>query len=224
MTPTCVVSKGFDVSSFGNTSAGFCIAQPEQRGKCLSRNGLLFGFGVAELKKARQPGVIGARLALTKSHTGGATMAKTKANTDRATIPITTDATGGISEETAEELTDAVIEYLQNELLPKYGLDDTDIFPAMEAILRKWNEGAVVLLDLGQDMATLTRLEAWSERKGCSVEEAAHKVLAQCAPAVLPTAEEDAELEAELAEYEQSGAKESVPPLPEPKKPDWDVN
>jgi hypothetical protein len=145
-------------------------------------------------------------------------MAEIKPSSGRATMPITIHASGGIREETAEELTDAVIQYLQDELLPKYGLDDTDIFPAMEAILRKWNEGSVVLLDLGKDSATLTRLEAWSERKGCSLAEAAHRVLARCAETELPTAE-DEELEAELA-----GAKAAVPTLPAPSKPDWDVN
>jgi hypothetical protein len=139
-------------------------------------------------------------------------MAEAKPITGRATMPIAIDASGGISEETAEELTDAVIQYLQDELFPKYGLDDTDIFPAMEVILRKWNEGAVVLVDLGQDSATLTRLEAWSERKGCSVAQAAHKVLFECAEAVLRTTEEDEALDAKFASAQQSLGELSPPP------------
>jgi hypothetical protein len=41
----------------------------------------------------------------------------------------------------AEEMTDALLHYLQETLLPKYGLDATDTFPAMEAVVRTWNEG-----------------------------------------------------------------------------------
>jgi hypothetical protein len=141
-----------------------------------------------------------------------------------------------LTREIADEMTTDVIHYLKDTLLPKYGVGGADIYTAMEAIYREWcgAEGVVVPVELKERSATLWRLRDWSERNGCSVEEAAHLVLVQWADLALPTPEEDAELDAKLAEYESSGAKDRMEqaldralgeatPLPTPKK-NWGPN
>jgi hypothetical protein len=118
-----------------------------------------------------------------------------------------------INKETAD-LTTAVIHLLQDEL-PKHGLSGADTHEAMEAIIRGWSGGDLVLLDLEREPEMMERLKGWSERTGCTVGEAARRVLTGCADAILPTPEEDAELDATMAQ-----AKVAMADPLSPKK-DW---
>ena len=124
-----------------------------------------------------------------------------------------------ITPEIADGLATEVIHFLQN----KYPGIDT--FTAMEALFRTWNEGDCVLIDLENDPATLERLKAWSQRKGCSIAQAAHHVLVLHAEDALPTKEEDAEFEARYAKATAAmKAQQSAEELPLVPKKKWDAN
>jgi hypothetical protein len=74
-----------------------------------------------------------------------------------------------ITPEVADEMTTAVIHFLQD----KYPGIDT--FTAMEALCREWNgadQGRILLpIESNEDSPLMKRLEDWSQRKGCSAEE-----------------------------------------------------
>jgi hypothetical protein len=124
-----------------------------------------------------------------------------------------------ITPEMADELVTEVIHFLQG----KYPAIDT--FTAMEALFRAWNEVDCVLIDLDNDPVTLERLKAWSQRKGCSIAQAAHHVLVAHAEDALPTEEEEAQFEASYAKataaMEPQQSLEDLPLVPKKK---WDAN
>ena len=132
-----------------------------------------------------------------------------------------------ITPEIAHELAEALLNHLRT-LLPKYGLTNkrADIFTeVMQPIIEDWSDagGDVILVDLlERNSPILERLQDWSQRTGCEIEEAAYKVLAKHVAFELPTVEEEAEFKARYAKA-QAGVQaqqslEDLPPLPEK---DW---
>lgn len=122
-----------------------------------------------------------------------------------------------INAELADEMTTDVIHFLQD----KYPALDT--FTAMEALFLEWNgaepEDTLIPIALKPGSPVLERLEDWSERKGCEIEDAAYRVLAEFAEVALPTEAEDAQFETSYAkvqaEVEAQESLEGLPPLNE---------